>query len=344
MGSSFLLIIVLSIAYSTGVVRQLVDNVFYFALTVKNDRLPFIVTSVLFIPFFLLVVGFIRKLNLKKIGIAFVLFLLFFFLYILIAPTRIVYLTSFYKESTIYYFILFFIVPLAAIALLFKSKDKAKKEIVMTSIEAFSLFLASAFSGRDYATVIVAAPLYIPLFIYLFNAKYKSFKLPKNKTLVILFLIIFTFPSITSLAKTYKSIYGNEQSYNISNIKNAKYINISISQKNDLETTVSYIKNEVPQGNKLLCIPYCSFMNYLTERRNASYFGFFYKFNPQDQQKVIRDIHENKDSIVLIQNQNIIEEEANYEDGNINLLKKFIYKNYEPVKITENFSVYKNKL
>jgi len=119
------------------------------------------------------------------------------------------------------------------------------------------------------------------------------------------------------------------------------YINIPISQKNDLKIVANYIESKTSQNDKLLCIPYCSFVNYLTERRNASYFSFFYKFNKNDQERVIDDIKGNINSTILIQRPNVIEKEANYEDNNLNLLKKFISKEYKLVKTTENFYIYK---
>ena len=343
-GNLTLLTIVLLIFYFNGILNQLVNSVLYFAFAVKNDRLPFIFTSILFVPFFIFVVKFIKKFNFKKMGIMFIFFLVFFFLYIFIAPTRIAYLVSFYKEPTIYYFILFFTSPLILITLFFRSRNKQKRQIVITSIAALSLFLASAFSGRDYTTVIVTAPLYIPLIIYFFKFKCKKIRLPVSNIAIVLFLILFVFPSVVSLTKAYGKRYGislSKENYGSLNIKNMSYINIPISQKNDLKIVANYIESKTSQNDKLLCIPYCSFVNYLTERRNASYFSFFYKFNKNDQERVIDDIKGNINSTILIQRPNVIEKEANYEDNNLNLLKKFISKEYKLVKTTENFYIYK---
>jgi len=343
-GSTILPFIIFLTFYSNGLLSQLINNIFYFGLEVKNDRLPFIVSSILFIPLFIFIISFIKKFTFKKLGIALASFLFFFFLYIFIAPTRIAYLTSFYRQPTIYYFILFFTVPLTSITLFFKSNNVQKKQIVVLSIEAFSLFLASAFSGRDYTTVIVTAPLYIPLFIYLLTMRYKEIKLPASNIVITLLLILFTFPSITSLARTYGKLYGigyEKENYVNLNIKEATHIKIPISQKNDLETVVNYIKSETSLNDKLLCVPYCSFLNFLSGKKNLSYFGFFYKFNKNDQNKVVKDIEINNNSIILIQRPGVIEKEANYEDNSLSLLKKIIYKKYKLAKTTENFYIYK---
>lgn len=343
-GSSVLPIVIFSILYFNGILSQLVNNVFYFALAVKNDRLPFIFTSILFIPFFIFVANFIKKVTLKKIGIVFILFLFFFFAYVLIAPTRITYLASFYKESTIYYFIFFFTAPLTLITLFFRSKNEKRKGIVILSIEAFSLFLASAFSGRDYTTVIVASPLYIPLFLYLLTMKYKKIKLPANNIAITLLLILFIFPSAMSLIRAYGKTYGigyKKEIYANLDIKEARYIRIPVDQKNDLEQVNNYIKNKTSSDTKLLCIPYCSFLNFLNDRKNVSYFGFFYKFNKDDQNRVINDLKKNNNSVVLVQRPGAIEKEANYEDNNLNLLKTFVRTNYKLIKTTDNFYVFK---
>ena len=343
-GSLLLPAIILLVFYFNGILNKLVYNVFYFALAVKNDRLPFITTSILFIPLFMFMVNFIKKITPKKLGIVFIFFTLFIFLYIFISPARISYLQSFYKQQTIYYFLLFFTVPLTLISLFFKSKNAYKKLIVIISIEAFSLFLASAFSGRDYTTVIVTAPLYIPLFLYLFTIKYKKFKLPLSNISISLLLILFIFPSILSLTEIYGKLYGigyRKEIYANLDIKEAKYIKIPINQKNDLELVTNYIKSNASSSTKLLCVPYCSFWNFLGERKNASYFSFFYKFNKDDQDRVIDDLKRNDDSVILVQRPNVIEKEANYEDENLNLLKTFIYKKHKLVKTTENFYIYR---
>ncbi|MDO8621274.1 MAG: hypothetical protein Q7R31_03255 [Candidatus Levybacteria bacterium] len=331
--------------YLNGSLYKLVNAIFYSALSVKNDRLPFILTSLLFIAFFAFVFNFAKKFSLKRIILSVCLFLLFLALYILISPGRMHYIYGFYKDTSVYYFLIFLTAPIILINLFFKSNSKQERYLVIISIEALGLFLASAFSGRDYATVVVTAPLYIPLFFYALVIICKKFRLPTNNILITLLLALFIFPSISYLAKTYGKLYGigyDKEIYVNLNIKQAKYINIPISQKNDLEPLIDYVKKVSLNNGKLLCFPYCPLLNFLTDRDNASYFNFFYKFRPGDQNKVIVDIGNNKNIIILIQKMGEIEKEANYEDEKLSVLKTFIQTNYKPTKTTQNFYIYKN--
>ncbi|MDO8660122.1 MAG: glycosyltransferase [Candidatus Parcubacteria bacterium] len=330
--------------YLNGGLDELIYSVFYFASSVKNDRMPFILTSLLFIPFLLFAVSFVREISVKKVISVALFFVLFFCLYIFIAPSRMHYLSTFYKDPSIYYFLLFFIAPVILIRLFFKSKRESKRYVVITSIVALSLFLSSAFSGRDYTTVIVTAPLYIPLFLYSFLIAHKKTKLPLNNFIATLLLIIYVLPSIFYLINTYGKLYGvgyRKEIYANIKIREAKHIKILVDQKNDLESLINYIKNRTSTSDKLLCIPYCSFLNYLSKRNNASYFGFFYKFKESDQVRVISDLNKNKNSIVVIQKPGSIEKEANYEDKSINIIKSFVNNNYKLVKVTQNFYIYR---
>jgi hypothetical protein len=342
-GSSILPIIVFLIFYFTGILNHFMYNISSFALAVKNDRLPFILTSILFIPFFMFVVNFVKKISPKKLIIAGILLALFVVVYVLISPTRIPYLASFYKEPTIYYYLLFFTVPLALITWFFKSENIYRKALVILSIEAISLFLASAFSGRDYTTVVVASPLYIPLFIYLLTYKCKNLKLWVKNLFITFLLIMLTLPSIISLIGAYNKIYGTESKANVYtkvNIKEMTYIRIPFSQKNDLEEAIDFIENKTSPNTKILCFPYCSFPQFLSNRKDASYFNFFYKFIPKNQARVISDLNNGKEIAVLIQRPGSIEKEALFEDKNLKILKQFIVSNYKLIKTTQNFYIY----
>lgn len=346
LGSLTLPAIFLSFFYFDGSLQKLIDSIFYSALLVKNDRMPFILTALLFVAFLAFIFNFIRKFSMKRIILTAILFLLFFALYILISPSRIHYLYGLYKDLSVYYFLLFFTVPIILINLFAKSDNKQKKYLAIASIEALGLFLASAFSGRDYATVVVTAPLYIPLFFYALTIMRKNFKLPISNISITLLLTLFIFPSILYLVQAYGKLYGigyEKEIYANLDIKEAKYINIPINQKNDLESVTNYVKNTTSRTNtKLLCFPYCPLFYFLTERDNSSYFSFFYKFRREDQDKVIKDIGSNKDLIILVQRKGEIEKEANYEDERLNNLKTFIQTNYNLAKITQNFYIYRN--
>lgn len=346
LGSLILPAIFLLFLYLNGSLYKLINGIFYSALFVKNDRMPFILTSLLFVAFFAFAFNFVKKFSVKRIILTAILFLLFFALYILISPSRMHYLYGLYKDPSVYYFLIFFTVPIILINLFAKSDSKQKKYLAITSVEALGLFLASAFSGRDYATVVVTAPLYIPLFLSALLIMREKFKLPINNIFITLLLVLFMLPSILYLVQAYGKLYGigyKKEIYANLDVKEARYINIPIEQRNDLESVISYIKNTtLPTSTKLLCFPYCPLLNFLAERDNASYFSFFYKFRREDQDRVIKDIGSNKDLIILVQRKGEIEKEANYEDENLKDLKGFIIKNYKLAKTTQNFYIYKN--
>lgn len=346
LGSLILPAIFLFFFYFDGSLRKLIDSIFYSALLVKNDRMPFILTALLFVAFLAFIFNFIKKFSMKRIISTAILFLLFLALYILISPSRIHYLYGLYRDPSVYYFLIFFAVPIILINLFAKSDNKQKKYLAIASIEALGLFLASAFSGRDYATVVVTAPLYIPLFFYALTIMRKNFKLPISNIFITLLLTLFIFPSILYLVQTYGKLYGigyEKEIYANLDIKEAKYIHIPITQKNDLESVINYVKNTTsPTNTKLLCFPYCPLLYFLTEKDNSSYFSFFYKFRREDQDKVMKDISSNKDLIILVQRKGEIEKEANYEDERLNNLKTFIQTNYSLAKITQNFYIYGN--
>lgn len=322
--------------------QELKYNLLSFASSVKNDRMPFILTSLFFVPFFFFVLNYLKKISIKRVIYILLFFFAFFAFYIFIAPDRIYYVFSFYKDVSIYYFIFFFIAPIITLFLFLKSKDENSKAISITSISALSIFLASSFSGRDYTTIIIVSPLYIPLIIY-FMSILKKYRLPSVNISATFFIVLFILPSIFYLTQNYGKLYGvgyEKEVYIELNIKEAKYINIPINQQKDLELLENYIKSTTPIDAKLLCFPYCPLSNFLTERDNASYFNFFYKFRLEDQERTIRDMEDSKNLIILLQRKGEIEKEANFEDSKLKILRKFILTNYRLKKITQNFYVY----
>lgn len=344
LGSLMLPIALLLIVFFTGSLHELINGLLYNAFSVKIDRMPFIITSLLFIPFFALVFNYIKKFSFQKIILSILFLGIFFILYLGISPGRVNYLQNFYKDFIIYYFMIFFVVPIILINLFFRSNKENERKVLVTSVSALSLFLAQSFSGRDYATVVITAPLYIPLFIYFLGAIYKKIKVPFSNILTSLIIITFIFPSIRYLVITYGKLYGigyAKEVYVDLDIKEEKYIKVPLNEKKDLESTVNYVKNNTSPNTKLLCFPYCPLMNFLTERDNASYFNFFYKFRVEDQDGVIKELHSNK-NIVIVQKTGVIEKEADFEDEKLNVLKKFIQKNYKLDKTTQNFYIYKN--
>jgi len=81
-------------------------------------------------------------------------------------------------------------------------------------------------------------------------------------------------------------------------------------------------------------------MQFLTQRKDVSFFSFFYKFMPVDQAQVINDLKNNVKSVALIQRPGSIEAEALFEDNTLAVLKKYMSKNYRLVKTTEIFYIY----
>ena len=66
-GSVFLPLILVIFLYFKGILGGVIYNIFYYAGAVKNDRMPFILTSLIFIPFFIFVINFIKRFSLKKL-------------------------------------------------------------------------------------------------------------------------------------------------------------------------------------------------------------------------------------------------------------------------------------
>lgn len=342
-GSIFLPLLLVILLYFKEILGGVAYNIIYYAGAVKTDRMPFILTSLIFIPFFIFVINFVKRFSLKKIIITGLLFLLFIALYISIAPSRVNFIFNFYKQPTIYYYLILFTIPLILISLFFRSKKTKDRYIAVVSIEAISIFLASAFSGRDYTTVIISAPLYIPLFIYTFYILNKRIKFNVVKVSIVL-LLIYVLPSLISTAAGYGKIYGSgvgKQSYANLSAKEAMYVNLPVDHVKDLEKMLS-ILSLAPADSKILCIPYCSFVEFLSNRKGVSYFSFFYKFQKSDQVKVIADIKANKNVLLVIEKRGSIEKLALYEDANLKTLKKFIKTNYKLFGETENFYIYRN--
>lgn len=332
----------LLVAFLNGFLHELIDGVFHSALSVKSDRMPFMLTSLLFIPFFALVFNYAKKFSIKRIILSIVFFGIFFILYLVISPERLPYLQNLHKDFVVYYFMIFFIVPLILINLFFKSKEENKRKITVLSISALSMFIAQSFSGRDYATVVITAPFYIPLFIYFLDVVYKKIKLSFGDIFTLLIIILFVFPSVYYLITTYGKLYGigyGKEIYVDLDIKEAKYIKVPLNEKKDLEFAVNYVRNNTSVNTELLCFPYCPLMSFLTERNNASYFNFFYKLKVEDQERVIKELLSNE-NIVITQKLGVIEREANFEDERLSVLKKFITDNYRLAKASENFYIY----
>lgn len=321
---------------------DLIYYIFYFSSEVKGHRLPFLITTLLFIPFFIFVFSIFRKLSFKKVIFAVISILGFIALYFIISPQRINYLSSTLRDLSTYYFLFFLVMPLIAIGIFIKSKKMKEKQIIAASILSFCVFLASASSGRDYATVVVVSPLYISLVILIFDRVFREFRpLTKNITLTLI-LFLFIFPSVTYLSRILINLDRDKTLYEKMSIEEGKNILIPQSQNKDLNETISYVNFLSLPSEKLLCFPYCPMLNYLSEKKSASRFNFFYPetFRIKDQVTVINDLKNSKGTVILLQKPGSIEKEANFEDKRLSVLKKFITDNYKSVKTTQNFYIY----
>lgn len=342
LGSLILPITYLYILFSEGSLQELINGIFYSALSTKSDRIPFILTSLLFVPFIGLLFNYSKNLSLRRIILSIFILGLFPTLYFTVSSEKVNFLVNYFKDPVVYYFTIFFTLPIILINLFFRSKKENEQKIVITSVSALSLFLGQSFSGRDYATVVITAPIYIPLLIYFLNIIYKKFRLSSGNIISSLIIILFIFPSISYLVTTYGKLYGighQREVYVNLDIKEEKYIKVPLNQKKDLEFTVSYVKNNTSADTKLLCFPYCPLMSFLTKRDDSSYFSFFYKFRVEDENRVIKELQSSK-NIIIVQKPGIIEPEASFEDERHGVLKAFIVRNYKLVNVSENFYTY----
>jgi len=328
--------------YLNDAFDSLVYYVFYFSGLAKSHRMPFLVTSLLFIPFLIFILNVCKKFSFKKIILLILSIFSFIILYFAISPQRINYLLATFTDISTYYFLLFLTLPLILIVKLLKTKKIQDKQILVISILSFCLFLTSATSGRDYATVVVVSPLYIPLFIYILNKACKGFKILTKNIIITFILFLFIFPSVIYMLKVSVNLYEKKMTYSKMFSQEGKYVMLSQPQNKELKSVILYVNNLTLPSKKILCFPYCPILNYLSKLESASYFNFFYPetFRAENQNRVITDLEKANNAIVLVQRPGVIEKEANFEDKRLNVLKKFITNNYRQVKATEDFSIY----
>lgn len=333
-------ILILAVPYllyliSTNSFNQFIYYVFVFSREVKSHRIPFVFTTIIFIPIYLALITLIRNLSLKRRIILFATFsILFFIFYLLISPTRIGRFFTVFSDPLVYYYLILLIIPLTTIALYWKSKNK---NIIILSFFSLGIFIASASSGRDYTTVLILSPFFIPLCFYLLD--YLKIKKYKN-ALLFFILILFSLPFIS----TNFNYFLNARKYNsfIQNVPEAFGIKVSNNEANELSSIITYIKSKTTDNQTVLCFPYCPLMNVLTERKSASYFSFFYPetFETSDQSRVINDLKKNKPSMIIIQKKGSIEPEASFENQRLKILLSYFLSHYKLSKQTSNFALY----
>lgn len=327
--------------YLNNSLSQLVYYSGVFSREVKAHRAPFILKSVVLIPFLYFAFKLLRLNVIRKFISSIRLILLTGAVVgFLIFENQIV---SYLEFSRIYYAGLI-LVPVVSMALIKRSKSTTV--LRYSAIYLLVLFLANASSGRELGVVMWVCPVLIPFILMLVEYFLKTQKAVNKQILyflVILFVVgqalFFSHNSISSDPKVYANFIRSEMNYELDS-PHARYIKVSKEQKNELDSIIGQI-DELGTDKKLLCFPYCPMMNVLTQRESPSYFNFFYPeaFLISDQQNVIDELKKS-DSIIVIQKKGKIEPEADREDRNFSVLRNYIIKNYNMSFETRNFTVY----
>lgn len=317
--------------------HQFMYYVFSFSREVKGHRAPFIITSLAIIPLYYFAVQLIKKISLKqKFSIVLIFISIAGILYFVIAPDRVGRLLTIVRDPLIYYYFALFFIPLTCISIFWKTKSLYGKDIMIISFFCLFLFLASAASGRDYTTVLIVSPFFLPLCILLLQ----KFVIKRLTLIISIFLLLYTFPFHITTAENLITNHTNNSTIPV--IPEAKGIKIAREKADELGAITTYIKNNTQPDDKILCFPYCPLLFVLTERNSASYFSFFYPetFRVSDQERVIKDIIKNKPKMIVLQRVGTIEPEANFEDKRLTVLKNYFFSHYQKSKETKNFLFY----
>lgn len=301
-----------------------------FSEEVKSHRTPFILTSLLLIPFSLFVLSFLKKLPKKKAFVALgVSIILFFLIYIGISPARLSRLSTYAKDPLIYYYGFLLVFPLLVISKFAKTKANVRLYAVLL----LSLFLGGASSGRDFTTVLVSLPLVILLLLELrkvFDKKITSLAIAAYFSFPLIFFILLL-PN-----------FFNPGVYVQSTIPHFEAILLPKQTEIELALITEYIQSKTGEKETILCFPYCPMVNVLAQRKSSSYFSFFYQetIRAKDQARVISDLKTSKTKLIVLQKPGTIEKEALYEDKRLALLKSYFLANYHLTFSTPNFSIY----
>ncbi len=343
-GAISISILFFSYSYFNQSLDKLLYYIFYFSREVKSHRLPFMVTAILFIPLFITFIHVLKNTKFAyKAHITIISLIFFIGGYFLLSPERINRLFIISKDPLVYFYLTILLLPLAVIGIYWKKNRRNAKDLVTLSIFSLGLFLASASSGRDYTTVLMVSPFFLPLCIFCIK---KIAVRPKLYIFLIpLFFILYSLPFIYKTILTYRanSFYQYEKK---STIKPLNGLKIPAEEKTELEMLITEINKRVNKSESILCFPYCPLLQVLTERRSASYFSFFYPetFRVDDEKIAIENIITNKPSVIVFQRKGYIEPEAHYEDKRLKIFIAFIKANYHEIKDTENFSIYVKNL
>lgn len=313
---------------------QFIYFAFIFAQEVKGHRSPFILTSLLFIPLFLIILYIIKRLPLRKAFIFLGIFMLgFFILYIRISPARLGRLSTYIKDPLIYYYGFLLSFPIFIFSQFIKLKNN---NIFVYSACALSFFLASASSGRDFTTVIIMLPLIILLCTELLSITHKN--------IFVLAIVIYSFFPLVFFGVSIKNLLTP---VNYTKLELPQFEEILLPQETarDVKLIVKYIQKESDEKDSILCFPYCPLINVLAQRKSGSYFSFFYPetIRIKDQNRVINDLTKNRTKIIILQKTGKIEKEALYENKRLSLLNEYFISDFIPVFSSLNFVIYQKR-
>jgi hypothetical protein len=292
------------------------------------------------IPIFFLLLHFALRNSKKVLGIS--VFILGIFLIIGVLVTNNTQKVLQDIDMLRLYYLLLLVLPLSVIYFSKKKKTEKSAVVFAHAMVSLGLFLASASSGRDFGTVINVSPFFLPVFIASFSETISYKKAVGLVAILIAFHTLFINFNALNLFGNVYGVYPRSLLTREISIPSTKYIKVNKADKYELEYLTAVVKKQTSTTDRIFCFPYCPMMYVLTERRNASYYSFFYfeVFMAKDQDQVIEQLRQNKPKLVLLQKKGPIEQEALYENERLHKLVSFITKNYKKVDETRNFVLY----
>ncbi len=291
----------------------LIYNLFIFAKQAKGHETDFIIHRLLFIPVFLIAYKLFRK-NSKTIILA----ILVFLIYLIIKPARFGRLITYLNDVEFWVYTLFTIIPLWFIA-----GNKYRTQ----SLIALTVFLGIAASGYSINNALTVGVLFLPLI----------------NIWPLLLLAFLNVRQILPPAKIYNSypVSGITSSVNI---PSAKYLKVSLEEKQELESLVQFIQSNTNINDPIFCFPYCPLIYTLAQRPNASYYVLFYfeTFPKDGQSRVISDLQTNTPKLVIMQKSGYIERDPQSAYSRWTEITQYIPSHYELVRVSPNFEVYQS--
>lgn len=307
-----------------GALKDALYYIFIFSQEVKNHRQPFLLTSAFFIPCLLGFFLAIQKGKITKKILYGLVFLIFFFAtYIAISPARIHRFFTLEQDSLVDYYLFLLVFPISLIAGYLKRGAVAYKEQIAMCCFLIALFLASAASGRDIATVAISLPLFLLVSLDAM-AIYKDV----GKKILGTVIIIYAIPLIQlGAGNVLISLNTNTVP---SQVPSLALLSIPPLENREITSMTNYIQKDTKPTDTIFCFPYCPLIHVLAERNAASYFSFFYSetIRTTDEERVLSDLSRMQPKLVILQRTGIIESEAAYQDTRLARIKTYITKHY----------------